>query len=97
MRMIRNMETTNTETATETLKIFAAGVLAGAYRGKDISARATLAHAVADRAFRIGRLAREEGEALCDRSLDLVDSCVWEAADKVTCPKCQEIAARLAR
>jgi hypothetical protein len=89
------METTVT-TVTE-LKIFAAGVLAGAYRGRDISLRATLSHAVADRSFKIGRLARTEGEAFCDRSLDLVDLAVWEEGTAVTCPRCQNIMTRLTK
>lgn len=83
-------------TMNDEIKLFAAGVLAGAYKGADISDRALLKHAVADAAVTVGRLKREAGEALCNRKVNTVDSYVWEPVSEVTCPKCREIAARLA-
>lgn len=74
--------------------IYAAGVLAGAYRGRDISARELLKHAVADAPIAIGRLKRDAGEALCDRSIHVVDSEQWEPITKVTCPRCKTLLRR---
>jgi hypothetical protein len=71
-------------------KVFAAGVLAGAYKGGGLE-RTLLQHAVSDEPVREGRLKREPGEAFCDRKLDLVDSVMWEPSIAVTCPKCIEI------
>lgn len=79
-----------------TAKLHAAGVLAGAYRGRNLSERNLLNHAVSDAPIRIGRLSRGYGEALCDRSLDMVDSGAWEDVAAVTCPKCVAIVARWA-
>ncbi len=75
--------------------IAGAGVLAAAYKGKDISERALLVHAVCDEAFVDGRLHREAGEAFCNRKLDLVDAGGWQPTAEITCPRCAEILARL--
>jgi hypothetical protein len=75
--------------------IYADGVLAGAYRGKDIAGRTLLMHAVSDRRIQIGRLKREPGEAFCDRNLQ-VAGC-YEAGDKIDCPRCLEIVRRATR
>lgn len=74
--------------------IAGAGVLAAAYRGKDLSQRALLVHAVSDKAVVLGRLRREAGEAFCNRKLDLVDEGGWQPAADVTCPKCAAILSR---
>ena len=71
-------------------KVFGAGVLAGAYKGKGLD-RTLLTHAVSDEPVREGRLKREAGEAFCKRSLDLVDAMAWEPASAITCPQCLEI------
>ena len=78
-----------------TSKVFAAGVLAGRYVGKDISERALLNHAVSDTDVSEGRLKRGPGEAFCNRKIELVDSVVWEDADKISCPRCKDIVARI--
>lgn len=82
------------------VNIKGAGVLAGAYKGKDISERATLTHAVADGPISVGRLKRDAGEAFCTSSLNeydgnLVDSGAWEAASNIDCPKCLEHVGRV--
>lgn len=79
--------------------IYAASILAGAYKGKDISERVLLRHAVSDAAITIGRLKRDDGEALCDRqqstATNLADSCTWQEVALVTCPRCLDILRRL--
>lgn len=77
------------------IKIFSGGVLAGAYRGRNLSARTLLHHAVADQPFTAGRLQRGHGQAFCDKSIDMVDSGGWDATNNITCPRCQEIVRRL--
>lgn len=72
-----------------------ASVLAGAYKGSDISERETLRHVVPYESLTVGRLKREAGEALCRRSLDLVDSGAWRNVSQATCPKCLEILQRI--
>lgn len=57
------------------------GVLAGAYRGRDISARALLLHASVD----------GSATSLCKRTANLCDA---EEAGEVDCPEC---VARIAR
>jgi hypothetical protein len=74
--------------------IAGAGVLAAAYRGKDISERALLVHAVSDEPVARGRLRRDAREAFCDRKLDLVDEGGWQTEAEITCPKCLAILAR---
>jgi len=70
------------------------GVLAGAYRGKDISARALLTHSV-------GIVTREgdgfevEGFVLCrgvnvDHIVDSLGYTAEERATRPTCPRCAE-------
>jgi Zn finger protein HypA/HybF involved in hydrogenase expression len=76
-------------------KVFAAGVLAGRYIGKDITERPLLNHAVSDTEVSEGRLKREPGEAFCSKKIELVDSVVWEDADQISCPKCKDIVARI--
>ena len=72
-----------------------AGVLAGAYRGKDIGKRTLLTHAVPIRDIASGKLRRKAGEALCDRKLsdatNLVDEGGWVNVAEVTCPKCLDV------
>ena len=77
-------------------QIFAAGVLAGAYRAGRLEA-VLLKHGTSNGPVREGRLKREYGEALCDRKINLVDEVIWEPASEITCPKCKEIVARHAQ
>lgn len=76
------------------IKLFAGGVLAGAYKGADISDRTLLLHAVSESAVTVGRITRAGGEALCNRKINLADFYSWEPAERVTCPKCREIMER---
>lgn len=76
-------------------RIYAAGVTAGAYKGKDIGDRNMLEHAVSDVAIVEGRLKRSPNEALCNKKLDLADSYTWEPGDDITCPQCKEIVGRI--
>lgn len=74
-----------------------AGILAGAYRGKDVSARTLLTHAVSDAIvpIKIGRGTRNFGEALCNRKYNdtttLVDLHGWVDRTEIDCPRCVEI------
>ena len=81
--------------------IYAAPVLAGAYRGKDISNRTLLWHAVSDQPIAppsaFGRLRRDIDQALCNRAVDLADDSTWKGGDAITCPKCIEIVKRATR
>lgn len=67
--------------------------LAGAYRGKSIGNRVILCHAVSDEDLR-GKLKRAAGEALCNKALEISDSCSWETLEHVDCPKCLAIVYR---
>jgi hypothetical protein len=82
---------------TVTAEIKAAGILSGAYKGKDISQRALLSHAVSTVDVSVGRLVRKAGEAFCNRKLDTADYYSWQDAAQVDCPKCRDILARLGR
>lgn len=81
------------------MSLYAASILAGAYKGKDISERVTLRHAVSDAAITIGRLKRDDGEAFCDKqqstATNLADSFSWQEVAMVTCPRCLKILGRL--
>lgn len=83
------------------VSVFAASILGGAYKGKDIAERMTLRHAVSDMPFAIGRIKRDDGEAFCDRKYStattLADSFSWQEATEVTCPRCLEILRRYRR
>ena len=83
------------EAGADDLQLAGAHVLAGAYRGKDISARATLCHAVSRRDINEGRLKRRAGEAFCNRKIDVTDPYGYVDASEIDCPKCLEIVARL--
>lgn len=72
------------------MNLFAADVLAGAYRGGGME-RTLLSHAVADTPVTLGRLKRDAGEAFCVKSLNLADCVVWEPVGTVTCPACLAI------
>ena len=79
--------------------LYTAHLLGGAYKGKRADLSVILAHAVSDQPIRIGRLKRDEGEALCNKNYNtsstLADSASWEpGVAQVTCPKCLEILAR---
>lgn len=77
------------------IKLFACGVLAASYRGRDLSQRALLSHAVSDAPLSVGRLKREAGEALCNRDLGMCGESA--PIERVDCPKCLEIIARLSK
>jgi hypothetical protein len=77
--------------------IYAAGVLAGAYKGRDIGVRDLLSHAVSDVPIEFGRLKRNEGEAFCNRSIDVVDSGDWKSGLEISCARCQKIVDRMTR
>jgi hypothetical protein len=74
------------------VNLYADGVLAGAYRGRDISQRNLLSHAVSDTDFAIGRLRRRAGQALCVPTLDMSQQQLPLA--QVDCPRCREIVMR---
>jgi hypothetical protein len=71
---------------TTTIKIFSAG---------DVAAGGLLHHAVVDRPFAVGRLKRAVGEALCDKTLELVDPLGWKPANAIDCPRCRDLTVRL--
>lgn len=81
--------------------IYAAPVLAGAYKGKDISDRTLLWHAVSDQPIAppsaFGRLRRGIDQALCNRSVDLADDSTWQGGAEITCSRCLEIVKRATR
>jgi phage FluMu protein Com len=77
------------------IRIFSAGSLAGTNPGGDVSACPLLHHAVADRAFAIGRLKRTIREAFCDKTLALVGQLGWREASAIDCPRCTDLAGRL--
>ena len=78
------------------MNIFAAPVLAGAYRGRALDDRALLLHAVCDEAFELGRLKRGRGEAFCAKAIDTADSGTWEPSQAITCTRCIAVVRRLA-
>lgn len=77
------------------IPIFGASVLAGAYRGKDISQRAMLTHAAALVPIRASRFKREGDRAFCKPSVDIGDRYGWDGGVAINCPACLEIVGRL--
>ena len=73
-------------------QLFWDGVLAGHYRGKDLSDRTLLAHAVAEFDFKVGRLNMKRGDVLCrsvkPNAMATAGITSWEHVKK--CPKCLE-------
>jgi hypothetical protein len=80
---------------TAIIQIFSSGALPGALRASDTNAGGPLHHAVADRPFAVGRLRRAVGEALCNKTLELVDPLGWKQASAIDCPRCGDITGRL--
>jgi hypothetical protein len=74
-----------------------AGVLAGAYKGKDIAERVTLIHAASTVPVKKGRFSRQANQAFCRSSIDIVDPYGYAPPSTINCPACLEIVARLTR
>lgn len=69
--------TTKTTTKTNTAPYSVHGVLAGAYRGKDLSERTMLRHA-----------SQDNGETAVCKRVKQCGLCDWKEAEPVTCPEC---------
>ena len=64
-------------------------ILAAAYRGKSTSERTLLTHIVASEDIVFGRLKRQAGEPLCNKSINVCGQ--FGDVEKADCPRCKEI------